>query len=90
METTKPQNNGEKAIYRQKNNINDVKEIVEKTLRELSKIEEVVDNTGKKFTAENKRNRLKELRQVMLNLKRREDFLVVAEKLSYVLAEKML
>ena len=61
------------AIHRQENNIDDVKEIGEKTLRELAKTEvvvkteEVTDNTGKKFTAENKMNRLKELRQVMLN-----------------------
>ena len=65
-------------------------------MRELAKTEvvvkteEVADNTGKKFTAENKMNRLKELRQVMLNLKRQEDYFAVAEKHGYGLDEKML
>ena len=85
-----PKTLGEKAILRQKNNINDVKENVEKTLRHLSKY--TVDTTGgdDKFSADNKKNRLKELRSVLITLKRQDDYLTVTEQHSYEIAEKMI
>ena len=57
-----PKTLGEKAILRQRNNINDVKEIVENTVRQLSKCSPDVTEGNDKFSTETKTNRLKELK----------------------------
>ena len=66
---------GEKAILRQKNNVNEVKDNVEKTLRNLSKYTPDATLGDDKFTDANKTSRLKELRNVLITLKRQDDYL---------------
>ena len=85
-----PKTLGEKAILRQKNNVNEIKDNVEKTLRNLSKYTPDATVGDDKFTEANKTSRLKELRQVLITLKRQDDYLIVAEKHSYEIAEKMI
>ena len=63
-----PKINPEKSIHSQKTNINDVKEKVEKTLRHLSKYTANASDGDNKFSEYNKKQRVKELRSVLITL----------------------
>ena len=86
-----PQNYHEKSIVRQKNNLNNLRDKMEKTLRIMKDYlpDVAVTDPTKRFSAQNKDARIKELRAVMLEIQRQDDFLSIAKQHSYDVAIKV-
>ena len=86
-----PQNYHEKSIIRQKSNLNTLRDKMEKTLRIMKDYlpDAEVNDANKRFNDQNKSSRLKELRAVMLEIQRQDDFLSIAKQHSYDVAIKV-
>ena len=73
----------DKAINRQIRNISDMMERVEKFTRILSRYEVDTNQTdcAKRFSEDNKKARLKDMRTMWLQLKRQDDFIKVSSSI---------
>ena len=91
LAATVPLNNTHKGILRQRSNINSIREKIEKTLRSLRDYvpDMAEDQPEKRFNQENKTSKLKDLRAVLLELKRQDDYLIIAKQHSFETADKV-
>ena len=91
LSAANPANNAERSISRQKINLNNIRDKLEKSIRIMAGYspDTAQDHQTERFSDVNKTNRLKDLRGVLHEIKRQEDFLSIAKSHSYETAEKV-
>ena len=85
----KPTTSQEIGFHRQKTNLNNIKERAEKILRSISKTrgDDAADET--RFVATKKDSTEKNLRGLLAEVKRQEDFYLIAERHGYAVAKRV-
>ena len=86
-----PASLSKKSIIRQRKNLNSIQEKVEKMLRAIKEYipDASADQPPKRFSANNKTEKIQELRLMRIELKRQEDYLTVAKDHGYETADKV-